>query len=156
MSAAPAITPPPSAAAPAHLSGIASLSPQDRPAAALAAALLLALLREEAAGRRSPPILLEAGRPTWARFRGRLTSRDLLALLFEDAAVLHPIPFALKPLEAPLARVPIELIDSWLAALPQPPADPADYLAALARLLGVPSRLARADLHVVKPHHRVL
>ena len=34
--------------------------------------------------------------------------------------------------------------------------EPAEYIAAQARLLGVPSRLARSDLHVVKPHHRVL
>jgi hypothetical protein len=29
---------------------------------------------------------------TWTRFRGRLTSVDLVALLFEDAAVIHPCP----------------------------------------------------------------
>ncbi len=29
----------------------------------------------------------------WSRFRGRLTSADLVALLFEDAAVIHRVPF---------------------------------------------------------------
>lgn len=145
--AAQAVAPTPAA--------MAQLPPDQRRTAAWAAALLLALAREEAAGRRSPPALLEPGRPTWTRFRGRLNNRDLLALLFEDAAFLHPIPFT-PPTPDALARIPVDLIDDWLAALPTTQPEPADYLAAQARLLGVPSRLARSDLHVVKPHHRVL
>ena len=55
-------------------------------------AVLLALARDEAAGRRTAR-LTEPDHATWKRFRGRLGARDLVALLFEDAAVGFPIPF---------------------------------------------------------------
>ena len=58
-----------------------------------ATALLEALARDEAAGRRGPR-LTEGGQATWQRFRGRLGSADLLRLLADDGAVVHPIPFA--------------------------------------------------------------
>ena len=67
---------------------ISGLTSDQRPTGAWAAALLLALAREEAVGRR-PQRLTEPRLATWTRFRGRLTSVDLVALLFEDAAVIN-------------------------------------------------------------------
>ncbi len=55
-------------------------------------ALLHASARVEAAGR-PPERLTEPLVGTWAHFRGRMTGADFAALLFEDAAVLHPIAF---------------------------------------------------------------
>lgn len=135
------------------------LAPDQRPTAAWAASLLYALARDEAAGRR-PARLTEAGLATWNRFRGRLTASDLLALLFEDAAVLHQIPFDSNRLGCPLRldRLPEELAQGWLDDLADLDlsAPGADYIAAQARLLGVPTRMARSELHVVKPHQKVL
>lgn len=145
----------------------------DHAAGAWAASLLLALARDEAAGRR-PPRLFEPELATWKRFRGRLGATDLLALLFQDAAVLHPIPFSPEALTAPEAlaapnaapdagapdirRLPQRLAERWLAELPalDPTTPGADYVAEQARRLGVPTRMARSDLHSVKPHQRVL
>lgn len=140
---------------------ISALSQDLRPTGAWATALLLALARDESAGRR-PARLTEPQLATWTRFRGRLTSTDLLALLFEDAAVLHPIPFNPAALGAPddlrLPRLPAEVADAWLEALPQLDLGRpgADHIAAQARLLGLPTRLGRSDLHALKPHHKVL
>jgi len=124
-----------------------------------AAALLHALAREEAAGRR-PPRLTEPGLATWTRFRGRLTSTDLLALLFEDAAVIHPIPFSPAALGEALGLQELSrlIVDGWLEAIPklalQAPSP--DYIFEQAQLLGLPRRLARSELHVVKAHQKVL
>ena len=41
----------------------------------------------------APQRLTEPKFDTWSRFRGRLTSADFVALLFEDAAVIHRVPF---------------------------------------------------------------
>src|SRR5262245_20757402 len=71
---------------------VSSLTDQQRPTGVWAAALLHALARDEAAGRR-PQRLTEPKLDTWRRFRGRLTSADFVALLFEDAAVIHRVPF---------------------------------------------------------------
>ncbi|MCA9674837.1 MAG: hypothetical protein KC464_07350 [Myxococcales bacterium] len=124
-----------------------------------ARALLHALARDEAAGRRTPR-LTEAGLATWQRFRGRLGAADLLRLLAEDAAVGYPIPFDLRThaAELDLARVDDDLVEAWLRDLPsldlaQP--GPA-YLEDQAKRLGVPSRLARTELHQVKQHQKVL
>lgn len=131
----------------------------DRATSSWAAALLTALVRDEVAGRR-PARLTEAGRATWARFRGRLDATDLLALLFEDAAVLHQIPFSPAAVGGPLRldRVPALDAEAWLRAIDtlDAHAPGPDYIAAQARLLGIPTRLARSDLHVVKPHQKVL
>lgn len=52
---------------------------------------------------------------TWARFRGRLPATDLLALLFEDAAVLHRIPFDPAALgDALMGDVPLALVGEML------------------------------------------
>src|SRR3546814_9453444 len=48
--------------------------------------------------------------------------------------------------------------DSWIksvASLPLAGPGP-DYVAEQARFLGLPTRMARSDLHVVKPHQKVL
>lgn len=130
-----------------------------RATGAWAAALLHALARDEAAGRRGPR-LTEPNLDTWRRFRGRLTPNDFVALLFEDAAVLHPIPFDASAVgvQAHLDRLPAPLADAWVkgaGALDLSTAGP-DYVAEQARILGVPSRLSRSELHVVKPHQKVL
>ena len=142
-----------------HVLPLPSSAGSDRATSAWAAALLTALAREEIAGRR-PVRLTEPGLATWSRFRGRLGATDLVALLFEDAAVLHAIPFAPRALGGPLLLAGIPNFDAqaWLDALPTLDlrAPSADYILALARLLGLPTRLARADLHLVKSHQRVL
>lgn len=138
---------------------IPDLTPNQRATAAWAATLIHALARDEAAGRR-PQRLTEPDLATWKRFRGRLSPNDFLALLFEDAAVLHTVPFDTSALGERLdvARLPEDLARDWLEALPHLDlaAPPAEYLAEQARVLGVSTRLARSDLHVLKPHQRVL
>lgn len=137
-----------------------SVTPEDvRPVASWASALLVALARDEVAGRRIQR-LTEPGLGTWTRFRGRLTATDLLDLVFEDAAVLHRVPFDPAALDESLRldRLPAATVDAWLAALPlldlRSPS--AEYIGEQARLLGIPTRLARSELHVVKPHQKVL
>jgi hypothetical protein len=138
---------------------LAGFSPDLRPTATWASALFLAIARAEAASR-MPLRLTEPGLATWARFRGRLTSADLLALLFEDAAVLHGGPFRPSSLGAPLRveSLPERLVDTWLRDLDTLPlsGDSPAYILDQARRLGLPTRLARSDLHAVKPHQRVL
>jgi hypothetical protein len=129
------------------------------PSAKWAAALLYALARDEAAGR-LPARITEARLDTWMRFRGRLTATDFATLLFEDAAVIHPIPFDASRIDVSLMvdQLPEAVTQRWFEALPQSdlskPA--AAYIEEQARLLGVPTRLARSDLHVVKAHQNVL
>jgi hypothetical protein len=122
-----------------------------------ASALLAALARDEAAGRRSPR-LTEPEQATWRRFRGRLGSADLLRLLAEDGAVLHPIPFAGSKIGVSLDDLDDALVHSWLDGLAsknlQTPAS--EYVESQAQLLGVPTKLARRELHQVKPHQKVL
>lgn len=138
---------------------ISTLSLDQRPTGAWAAALLLAVAREEAVGRR-PHRVTETGLATWGRFRGRLKAKDLLELIFEDAAVIHPVPFdpARVDEQLQLQRLPDEAPEAWLSALPSIDlnAPGAVYLVEQARLLGVSSKLARSDLHVVKAHQKVL
>ena len=130
-----------------------------RPVACWASTLLMALARDEAAGRRAAR-LTEPGLGTWARFRGRLTAADLVTLLFEDAAVVHPVPFDPRPLDASLRleRLPAPVVEAWLTALPAMGlgSSSAEHVADQARLLGLPTRLARSELHVVKAHQKVL
>lgn len=138
---------------------LSTLTDEQRPSGTWAAALLYAIARDEAAGRR-PQRLTEPKLDTWTRFRGRLTGADLVSLLLEDAAVLHRVPFDPFAMGAEIdpAQVPEAAADSWIQALASMPlsAPSAEYVASQARLLGVPSRLARSDLHVVKPHQKVL
>lgn len=138
---------------------ISSLNADQRPTGAWAAALLHAVAREEAIGRR-PNRVTEAGLATWARFRGRLKAKDLLALLFEDAAVIHPVPFdpARVSDKLQLDRISDDVPEAWLNTLTSMDLTSAgaDYILEQARLLGVPTRMARSDLHVVKPHQKVL
>lgn len=137
-----------------------SILPEDaRPVASWASALLVALARDEAAGRRTER-LTEPGLGTWTRFRGRLAAPDLIDLLFEDAAVLHRIPFDPAAVDATLRldRLPASAAEAWLQTIPSLDlkSPSADYLLEQARLLGLPTRLARSELHVVKPHQKVL
>lgn len=137
---------------------LSELTNEQRPSGTWAAALLHAIARDEAAGRR-PQRLTEPKLDTWKRFRGRLTSADFVALLLEDAAVLHPVPFDPSTLDGiDPAELPAATADAWLDALASMPlATPgAEYVAAQARLLEVTTRMARSDLHVVKPHQKVL
>jgi hypothetical protein len=125
----------------------------------LAAALLHALARDEAAGRR-PQRLTEPGQATWQRFRGRLGSGELLRLLAEDGAVVYPVPFDCARLGSGLRFDGIDdaVVDRFLADLPlmDLAAPGAAYLEDQARRLGVSTRLARSELHQVKPHQKVL
>jgi len=118
-----------------------------------------ALARDETAGRR-PQRLTEPRLDTWSRFRGRLTSADFIALLFEDAAVIHPIPFDPSAVGGPICTgdLPEATTDAWLRALSSLSLSGpgADYVAEQARFLSVPTRMARSDLQVVKPHQKVL
>jgi hypothetical protein len=143
---------------------VADFELQDIPAAQLpsakwAAALLYALARDEAAGR-LPARLTETRLGTWSRFRGRLTATDFAALLFEDAAVIHPVPFDASRFEGLLnvELLPEAVTQRWLDSLSKTDLTEsgANYIEEQARLLGLPTRLARSDLHVVKPHQKVL
>ena len=138
---------------------VSRLAPDQRPTGIWAATLLHALARDEAAGRR-PQRLTEPNLATWSRFRGRLTAGDLVALLFEDAAVLHRVPFDPTVVDDHLEidLLPNGLANDWLHAISsldlKTPG--ADYVGEQARLLGVATKLARSDLHVVKAHQKVL
>lgn len=138
---------------------LTELPAEHRRDGAWAAALVHALARSEAAGRRRP-VLTEPKLATWSRFRGRLRSVDLLSLVFEDAAVLHRVPFAAEAMGVALspAEIPEEVADKWLRAVGGAALDGngADYILDQAKLLGLPTRMARSDLHVVKPHQKVL
>lgn len=138
---------------------VSSLTHAQRPSGVWAASLLHAVARDETAGRRRAA-LTEPKLDTWARFRGRLTSLDLVALLFEDAAVLHRVPFDPDALGEALhpGRIPEAVADRWLKAIESLRLDASgpEYILEQVRLLGLPTKLARSDLHVVKAHQKVL
>ncbi len=140
---------------------VQDLSAAQRPYGAWVAALLHALVRDEVAGRR-PARLTEANHATWQRFKGRLQPHDFVQLLFEDAAIINPIPFDPNAMgEAfPTTQLPKldQVVDKWLTALPTlaDGSAAAAYILAQAKLLNVPSRMARAELHIIKPYHKVL
>jgi hypothetical protein len=138
---------------------VSALSNDLQPTGAWAASLLHAIARDEAAGRRTQR-LTEPKLDTWARFRGRLSNADLVALLFEDAAVLHRVPFDPAVVGGPLRpdRLPAEVADAWLASIGSLALDAAgpEYILEQARRLSLPTRMARSDLHVVKAHQKVL
>jgi hypothetical protein len=138
---------------------VSRLEPHQLATGTWAAVLLHSLARDEAAGRR-PQRLTEPNLATWSRFHGRLTAGDLVALLFEDAAVLHRVPFdpAVVDDHLELNRLPDGLANDWLGALASLDLKTAgaDYVGEQARLLGVSTKLARSDLHVIKAHQKVL
>jgi len=138
---------------------VSTLTNTQRPTGLWAAAVLYALARDEAAGHRNPR-LTEPNLDTWERFRGHLTSVDFVSLLCEDAAVLHRVPFDPKAVggDLRLDRLPVALVDGWLSAIDslQLTGHGADYILEQAKRLGLPTRLARSDLHVVKAHQKVL
>lgn len=123
--------------------------------------MLRALGREESLGRR-PKRLLEPGLATWTQFHGRLQPSALLELVLEDAAVSQPVPFDAARILGradPLSRVPAIELKRWLDALVaegDQNTPSAAYIQAQAKLLGLPTKIARSDLVVVKPHQHVL
>ena len=125
------------------------------------AAVLHALARDEATGHR-PRRLTEPGHATWSRFRGRLGWAHLLQLVAEDAAVVQAVPFDMERILGPdsprLGHLPEVLVQGWFGQLDTLDlgAPSLDYIMGQAKLLGLPSRMARADLHQVKAHHKVL
>lgn len=129
-----------------------------RDAATYATAALHALAREEALERRTPPRLLEPSMATWQQFRGRLTPTDLLDLLLEDAAVTQPAAFQPPADVGALAQLPVSAVDEWLEALRDLDltAEGSEYLHSQAKRLGIATRMARSELHRLRPHHRVL
>jgi len=138
---------------------VTQLTDEQRPTGVWAASLLHAIARDEKAGRRTAR-LTEPKLDTWSRFRGRLTNTDFIALLFEDAAVLHRIPFDSEAVGAPadLERLPEPLATTWLTSigsLSRTQSD-SDYIIDQARLLGLPTRMARSELQIVRSHQRVL
>ncbi len=142
----------------AHLD-VSHLPPEARPTGTWAAALLHALARDEAAGRRTPR-LTEDGMATWARFRGRLGAADLVALLFEDAAVGYRVPFDPGALGEPLQLdlLTDAVAEKWLAKVPSLDlaAKASDYVDEQAKALGLPASLPVPKLPAIEPGHRVL
>jgi hypothetical protein len=138
---------------------VSGLTDEQRPTGIWAASLLYAIARDEAAGRRRPA-LTEPKLDTWTRFRGRLSSVDLLSLLFEDTAVLRRVPFDPDAVGGSLRpdRLPEAVIDGWLKAIESLSLNTtsANYILEQARMLGLPTRMPRSDLHVVKAHQKVL
>ncbi len=138
---------------------LSGLSSELQPTGSWAASLLHSIARDEVAGRRTVR-LTEPKLDTWARFRGRLSSTDLIALLFEDAAVLHRVPFDASTVGGPLRldRLPPSIADGWLSSIGSLALDTAgsEYILDQARRLGLTTRMARSDLHVVKAHQKVL
>lgn len=138
---------------------LGSLRTEQRPTGAWVAALLHALARDEQKGV-SPQRITEPGLATWRRFRGRLSIADFTALLFEDASILYPVPFDARRMDADfrIEDLPVTFLEERFASLSSSGSleDSRDYLVGQARILGLPHRLGRSDLHAVKPHHRVL
>jgi hypothetical protein len=142
-----------------HSLNVSDLTSEQQSTGIWAASLLHALARDEAAGRRRPT-LLEPKFDTWSRFHGRLTSTDFIALLFEDAAVLHRVPFDASAVGGPidLEGLPKSLADAWLNSICSLSlgGSGSDYVLDQAKLLGLPTRMARSELQVVRSHQRVL
>jgi hypothetical protein len=137
---------------------VSTLVRDQQPAGIWAAALLHALARDEAAGRRQRR-LTEPLLATWTRFRGRLTSLDLVAILFEDAAVSHPVPFDASKIGGPRLDLLSDLrTDAWLRSIDLIELDGKgdEYVIAQARLLGLRFRMGKSELHAIRPHQRVL
>lgn len=129
------------------------------PTAVWAAVIAEALLREECLGHR-PPRLRESGLATWRQFRGRMGANELLELLREDAAVTQPLAFTPPPAiePTPFARLDGSALEGWLAqsSARSPDESGDDYLTGQAKRLDLPTRMAKADLHKMKPHHKAL
>ncbi|NUN14538.1 MAG: hypothetical protein HUU55_12990 [Myxococcales bacterium] len=122
--------------------------------------IVTTLARAESAGRK-PRRLTEPGHTTWHQFRGRLEYADFLALLFEDAAVIHPIPFDPVATGVPVSwsSVPEGFAAAWVEFISNVviETDGSDRFIVIAvRALGLPTGLAGSRLPTVLPHHRVL
>lgn len=138
---------------------VTDMNSDQRPSAVWAASLVHAIARDEAASRR-PQRLTEPRLATWNRFRGRLSAIDFISLLFEDAAVIHRVPFDGSAVGGSLRveRIPDGVVQTWLEVIPSLDLKgaAADYITNQTKLLGLPTRMARSDLHVVKAHQKVL
>jgi hypothetical protein len=139
---------------------VPDIDPTTEPVARYAATTIYALAREEYAGRR-PKRILDPGHATWKLFRGRLRWASFLELLLEDAAVSQPHPFranAFLPSPSRIDVLPDELLQEWVVAASalDLAVSPDEYIAAQAKTLDVSTRGAKASLHRVKPHHKVL
>ncbi len=139
--------------------GRRALTDDQRPTGIWAVALLHALARDEPAGRRTQRIT-EPKLDTWSRFRGRLNSADFVALLFEDAAVIHRVPFDPATLGGLIfpERLPESSADSWIKDVGVSPARwPGSTTSPSSPdSSGCRRGSARSELHVVKPHQKVL
>lgn len=139
---------------------LSSIPSSHLPAARWTAATLASLAREEHLERR-PRRLTEPNHATWRQFRGRMGWSDLVDLLAEDAAVLHPVPFDCERLLGPKARyrrqLPMAQLQQWIDAVGDA-TEPsgADYVRDQAKRFDLTTLFARANLHQVKPHHRIL
>lgn len=134
---------------------------------------LVALARAERRGER-PATLTDTtrGEAAWRRFQRHLKAADFIALALENAAVTQPFAYDLDSIvedEAfaaegwrALGRGPNAsdaLAREWLenlAALTAVDADAEDFIVEAARSLRLPTRLARSDLHKLKPHHHAI
>lgn len=139
---------------------VARVPATQRAVATYTAAMIHALAREEQRERR-PKRLLEPDMATWKRFRGWLELRDLVELLLEDAAITQPLPFdapRVLQTEQPMRLVPQANVGDWIGGLTAVDLGAAgpDYLLAQAKRFGIATKMARAELHKIKPHHRVL
>ena len=108
------------------------------------------------------PRLTEAELATWNRFRGRLSTRHLFELLREDASVIYPYPFdvarVLREDAKGLRALSDEQVETWAreAQATTDRTEGADHLLDRGRDLGLPTRMAKSDLHKLKPHYKVL
>lgn len=135
-----------------------ALNTEQRPTALWTASLLYAIAREEAKGRRKRR-LSEPALETWNRFRGRLKFADFIALLFEDAAVIHPIPFDSNTLPGlnTASPIPESAAEAWVNAFSAFSIESCDYIADQARFLGISNDFVLPELEPpLKAHHKVL
>lgn len=134
---------------------------------------LVALARAERRGER-PPTLIDPSRgiAAWRRFQRYLKAPDFFALALENAAVTQPFAFDLDAIVADesfashgwraLGRERDDddaLAREWLEQLPSLPALDApaeDFIVEAARTLRLPTRLARSELHKLRPHHHAI
>ena len=131
------------------------------PPLAWAEAMAHALARAESRDPRSQRLLESGPASAWRQFQGRLGPQHLLALLLEDAAQRHPVPFDARTLlgqRDAVERLAPSAVEPLLAAArTQDFALPARAgLALQAHRLGVSARFARSSLRVVKADQQVL
>lgn len=133
---------------------------QSRTRVCAIAAATQALARSEERNERRPTLRGD-GLPAWQRFKGRLDAIDYIRLQLENAAATQPFAFDLSALVGDgelFSSLPLELASEWveLSGLMESEVEAEEFVTDVARLLKLPTRFGRADLHKVLPHHRVL